>query len=119
MALGWDTAWALAALDLGVPLTAAVPFSGQEKSWPAESQRRFHSILERAAAVEIVCPGGFAAHKMQTRNEWMVDHADGVVALWAGRSEERRVGKEGVGTCRSRWWPYSYKKNKNRKKHKT
>src|SRR3546814_11621009 len=21
------------------------------------------------------------------------------------RSEERRVGKEGVGTCRSRWWP--------------
>src|SRR3546814_9773355 len=23
----------------------------------------------------------------------------------AGRSEERRVGKEGVSTCRSRWWP--------------
>src|SRR3546814_18926713 len=22
-----------------------------------------------------------------------------------GRSEERRVGKECVGTCRSRWWP--------------
>src|SRR3546814_3212026 len=23
------------------------------------------------------------------------------------RSEERRVGKEGVSTCRSRWWPYN------------
>src|SRR3546814_11032782 len=23
------------------------------------------------------------------------------------RSEERRVGNEGVGTCRSRWWPYT------------
>src|SRR3546814_16964983 len=23
------------------------------------------------------------------------------------RSEERRVGKECVSTCRSRWWPYS------------
>src|SRR3546814_16421304 len=23
-----------------------------------------------------------------------------------GRSEERRVGKECVSTCRSRWWPY-------------
>src|SRR3546814_11567731 len=23
----------------------------------------------------------------------------------AHRSEERRVGKEGVSTCRSRWWP--------------
>src|SRR3546814_20639760 len=25
------------------------------------------------------------------------------------RSEERRVGKEGVSTCRSRWSPYNYK----------
>src|SRR3546814_17744421 len=41
------------------------------------------------------------------------------------RSEERRVGKECVSTCRSRWSPYHYKKktevhiqttNKNRKK---
>src|SRR3546814_15296649 len=27
-------------------------------------------------------------------------------ALLAGRSEERRVGKEWVSTCRSRWSPY-------------
>src|SRR3546814_19331248 len=27
------------------------------------------------------------------------------------RSEERRVGKECVSTCRSRWWPYHTKKN--------
>src|SRR3546814_18973110 len=30
------------------------------------------------------------------------------------RSEERRVGKECVSTCRSRWSPYHKKKNKNR-----
>src|SRR3546814_14723981 len=24
-----------------------------------------------------------------------------------GRPEERRVGKDGVSTCRSRWWPYN------------
>src|SRR3546814_16405597 len=30
----------------------------------------------------------------------------------AGRSEERRVGKECVSTCRSRWSPYHSKKNK-------
>src|SRR3546814_12052208 len=29
----------------------------------------------------------------------------------AVRSEERRVGKECVSTCRSRWSPYHYKKN--------
>src|SRR3546814_15534321 len=28
------------------------------------------------------------------------------------RSEERRVGKEGVSTCRSRWAPYNKQKNK-------
>src|SRR3546814_20936222 len=29
------------------------------------------------------------------------------------RSEERRVGKEGVSTCRSRWSPYHNKKKSN------
>src|SRR3546814_12540605 len=45
-----------------------------------------------------------------------------------GRSEERRVGKECVSTCRSRWSPYHYKKKNNnntntndelQEKHKT
>src|SRR3546814_11025745 len=30
------------------------------------------------------------------------------------RSEERRVGKECVSTCRSRWSAYQYKKNKRK-----
>src|SRR3546814_16709085 len=30
----------------------------------------------------------------------------------AARSEERRVGKECVSTCRSRWSPYPYKKQR-------
>src|SRR3546814_1786859 len=30
------------------------------------------------------------------------------------RSEERRVGKECVSTCRSRWTPYHYKQNRQR-----
>src|SRR3546814_15771716 len=32
------------------------------------------------------------------------------------RSEERRVGKECVSTCRSRWSPYHYKKKPDRTK---
>src|SRR3546814_15476729 len=35
-------------------------------------------------------------------------------AMFAARSEERRVGKECVSTGRSRWSPYHYKK-KNKK----
>src|SRR3546814_13071668 len=38
-----------------------------------------------------------------------------LVGVLAGayRSEERRVGKECVRPCRSRWEPYQYKKKKN------
>src|SRR3546814_18968057 len=36
------------------------------------------------------------------------------VAIQMGRSEERRVGKECVSTCRSRWSPYHSKKKKIR-----
>src|SRR3546814_13285471 len=36
--------------------------------------------------------------------------AGGAAAPVGGRSEERRVGKECVSTCRYRWSPYHYKK---------
>src|SRR3546814_19637 len=39
------------------------------------------------------------------------DHGIRVNAIAPDRSEERRVGKEGVSTCRSRWSPYHSKKN--------
>src|SRR3546814_12233649 len=46
---------------------------------------------------------------------------DGEPSQRTPRSEERRVGKECVSTCRSRWSPYHYKKKKRvstyRKKH--
>src|SRR3546814_13118916 len=34
------------------------------------------------------------------------------------RSEERRVGKECVSTCRSRWWPYHSKKKTQTENHR-
>src|SRR3546814_17375482 len=37
----------------------------------------------------------------------------------AGRSEERRVGKECVSTCRSRWSPDHSKQNRKQKGSKT
>src|SRR3546814_19862577 len=40
------------------------------------------------------------------------DQPAGRVSTDDRRSEERRVGKECVSTCRSRWSPYHYKKTK-------
>lgn len=92
MALGWDTALALAAIELGIPLIAAVPFEGQERKWRPEQQEQFRSILALASSVVIVSPGGYAVWKMQTRNEWMVDRATGLLALWNGSGG-------GTGNC--------------------
>src|SRR3546814_19366943 len=36
----------------------------------------------------------------------MIDRVGTEILGKVGRSEERRVGKECVSTCRSRWWPY-------------
>src|SRR3546814_20728033 len=52
-------------------------------------------------------------------NEAHTGHSIGQALDWVadecriqGRSEERRVGKECVSTCRSRWSPYHYKKKR-------
>jgi len=84
MALGWDTALALASLARGIPLVAMVPFAGQEELWPVESQRLFHWVLERAAAVELISGGSYSAYKMQIRNKAMVDACDTLAACWDG-----------------------------------
>ncbi len=84
MALGWDQELATAALALGIPLWAAIPFDGQEKAWPEESQEKYHDILQAAHSVTVVCEGGYAPWKMQKRNEWMVDKATKMAALWDG-----------------------------------
>src|SRR3546814_17712682 len=42
----------------------------------------------------------------------LLDLMRDTLARYPGRSEERRVGKECVSTCRSRWSPYHSQKNR-------
>ncbi|UVK46746.1 DUF1273 family protein [Mesorhizobium sp. AR07] len=83
MARGWDQAIAEAAIELHLPFIAAVPFEGQAKRWPPESQAHYARLLGQAASIEIVSefPG---ARAMQQRNEWMVDRGGKMCALWDG-----------------------------------
>jgi uncharacterized phage-like protein YoqJ len=84
MALGVDQWAAEAAVRLGVPFEAAVPFAGQEKAWPPESQRKYRELLSKATKTTVVYDGGYAGWKMQKRNEYMVDNCDALVAVWDG-----------------------------------
>lgn len=82
MALGFDMWLANVAYKLGIPFLAAIPFEGQEKAWPASSQKTYHALLNKAVEKVIVCEGGYSSYKMQIRNEWMVDHCDTLIAVW-------------------------------------
>jgi len=109
MALGSDTIFAEAILDMGIPLTAAIPFEHQDNRWPFKSKLRYRRLLEKAAKVidvsqedlsEIVCTDThddgsvfedtglefigdeFSMYNhMHNRNAWMVHHCDESLAV--------------------------------------
>lgn len=92
MALGVDQDFAQVSLELTIPFLAALPFIGQESRWPKSSQDYYWWLIERADDVVVVSPGEYSAHKMQVRNEFMVDHCDILLAVWDGSDG-------GTGNC--------------------
>lgn len=88
MALGFDQWATYACLDLGIPYTAVIPFTGQELMWPDHAKRWYHYLLKNAARIENLRPGGLghceASFALQKRNEWMVDHCDLLLGAWDG-----------------------------------
>jgi uncharacterized phage-like protein YoqJ len=85
MALGVDTVFALAALELQIPVVAAIPCRDQERLWPEQSKRLYREILANPLVkTHLVTDAPYSAELMQKRNEWMVDHCDLLVAVWDG-----------------------------------
>ena len=99
-AIGVDTAFGLAALNLNIPYVVAVPFKGQENKWYLKDKSIYYGLLQKANKVIYVdelaeytvkgaIPGnkndfGIIAAKMQKRNMWMVDNCTEVITLWDG-----------------------------------
>ncbi len=89
MALGADMMWAEEALELEIPVLAAVPFEGQERTWPPASQVIYREILDHPLVTKVICaPGGAtnAVYKLNNRNRYMVDRCGELVAVWDGSS---------------------------------
>lgn len=92
MALGADQLFASASIatkksigdKFNISLIAAVPFKGQESTWPVHKQQLFNELLAQMDDVTYVSEGGYEAWKMQVRNVWMVDRATTVLAVWDG-----------------------------------
>jgi uncharacterized phage-like protein YoqJ len=95
MALGADLDFVEICLDMGIPFTAVLPFEGQERKWPEETQLYYWRLVHKAQSFLYVCDPGYAPWKLQRRNEWMVDEigSDGIViAVWDGSTS-------GTGNC--------------------
>jgi len=101
MAIGFDMALAQSAIELNIPLVAAIPFKGQESVWPIKTQNKYKNLLSKSEKIVIVSAGGFSKQKMQIRNCWMIDNCDIVLALWNGN-------EGGTGNCIK----YANQKNK-------
>lgn len=89
MALGVDTVFALAVLELrnegyDIKLHCAIPCRNHPCRWPKESQDMYHKILEQADIVTLVTDEPFKPELMLIRNCYMVDHVDVVIAVWDG-----------------------------------
>lgn len=89
MALGWDQAVAMACIETGVPLVAAIPYRGHGANWPARSYELYKRMLEKASDVKHVSERSFFEGALQARNRWIVNQCEHLVALWDG---EKRGG---------------------------
>lgn len=119
MALGWDTACAVACTRLCLPWVAAVPFEGQDSQWGDRARNDYEKLLLCASTVHVVCERDVfeevgPAWCMQKRNEWMVDNSGGVLALWNGdRSggtfnclEYAKLGRRQIKNLWAEWDAY-------------
>lgn len=69
---------------MNVKLMCACPYDGFERGWSKEWQKQYTDILESADFVKYVCPG-YSRSCFQIRNEWMVNHAARVIAVFNGQ----------------------------------
>src|SRR3546814_12315780 len=109
------------------PRTALAAFIRKGRQLPMEEEQaatQFNQLMDALATAGFIHyeisnfarPGNYARHNS---NYWKGIPYIGIgpsAHSFDGRSEERRVGKECVSTCRSRWWTYHKKKTKTQKK---
>ena len=86
MARGVDIWAAQTVLELrkkgvGVKLICACPYNGLEKSWSRYWQTQYRDILRDADETHYIC-AGYSRGCFRLRNEWMVNRAARVIAVY-------------------------------------
>ena len=66
-----------------IRLICACPYQGFEQGWGKEWQEQYRKILAAADLVKYISPS-YSRSCFQIRNEWMVNHAARVIAVFNG-----------------------------------
>lgn len=90
MAQGADLCFGECVLELKktipyVTLEAAIPYAGQSKSWSEQERARYDAILEGCNKVTVL-QENYTRGCMMRRNEYMVDNANLLLAVYNGSS---------------------------------
>lgn len=85
MALGFDSIVAETIIELkkenyDINFIACIPFKGQEKNWPIDSQNRYNYYLQYADEI-IILNDQYTKSCMFERNKYMIDNADILIAF--------------------------------------
>lgn len=98
MALGVDTVFALAVLELkaadyNIKLHCAIPCKNHSSKWSRAAVDQYNDILSKADKVTLVTDEEYKPWLMQKRNEYIVDTVDKLIAVWDG------VSNGGTANC--------------------
>lgn len=88
-ALGGDWLAAEGVIEMrpALQLWLALPFAGYNSVWPGRVRNQFEArIMTWANRTIYVSSPPYSPQKMFLRNEWGVDHAAAVIAVWDGRT---------------------------------
>jgi ribonuclease HI len=94
--LGAEQLGAEAALDLGLPLVAVLPYPEADKPWPREARAHFAGLVDQAATtitLETRSPATkqLAGAALGRRDAWLARQVDSAVVVWD--QEDRDVGR--------------------------
>ncbi len=71
--------------DSRLKLVCALPYPNFGQHWGGGWTKRFQKVLAAADLKRCICPSFYYA-SYQLRNEWMVDHASLVIAVYNGQA---------------------------------
>ena len=113
LAIGADTLFAEAALDIGIPFEAILPFEHYVVDFDnADARRQYEHLLMRATHVIVLPHSERSDEAYRDAGIWLVEHCQMLVAIWDGHRTEREGGTSEIVSFAERqrlavWWVHA------------